>query len=64
MRSSLDCWRRATAVLQLLDLGLELDHVLVDGESGRGGQGEREDGAGESGAVEGAAVDHMASTSG
>ena len=41
MRSSLDCWRRATAVLQVLDLGLELDHVLVDGEGRRARPGRR-----------------------
>jgi hypothetical protein len=29
-------------LLQLLDLGLELHHVLVDGEGGRRGEGERE----------------------
>ena len=37
MRSSFDCCRRATASLKLLDLGLQLDHVLVDREGGRGG---------------------------
>src|ERR1039457_659824 len=46
------------SILQLLNFGLELDHVFVDGEGGRGGQGEREDGEGKSGGDEGAAVDH------